>query len=173
MRHPLHDHVLGALDITCAGPRAGSAGIVAQISYETVPLHTKKRTAPRRRFQRCYSSVRESDFGAPREEVLDLYDQPYDARHPVICMDQKSKQLLAENRRLRSLGFRHEPPVPGLAIRLPVPGRAMVEENRRGWICAEAKREGPEVVLGIYASRGWLFMDFSPLMQVPYQVLLR
>ena len=80
----------------------------------------------------CYSSVRESDFVAPREEVLALYDHSYDARHPVIRTDEKPKQLLAENRCLRSLGFRHEPPVPGLAIRLPVPSRAMVEGNRRG-----------------------------------------
>ena len=32
------------------------------------------------------------------EEVLDLYCQPYDARYPVICMDEQPKQLLAETR---------------------------------------------------------------------------
>lgn len=32
------------------------------------------------------------------EEVLDIYKQPYDAKHPVICMDESSKQLIKEVR---------------------------------------------------------------------------
>src|SRR5262245_2506725 len=31
-------------------------------------------------------------------DLLDLYAQPYDAREPVICLDEKSKQLLRETR---------------------------------------------------------------------------
>jgi hypothetical protein len=31
-------------------------------------------------------------------ELLELYAQPYDAREPVICLDEKSKQLLRETR---------------------------------------------------------------------------
>jgi hypothetical protein len=31
-------------------------------------------------------------------ELLDLYARPYDAREPVICLDEKSKQLLRETR---------------------------------------------------------------------------
>ena len=30
------------------------------------------------------------------EAVLDLYSQPYDVRHPVICRDEQHKQLLAD-----------------------------------------------------------------------------
>ena len=30
--------------------------------------------------------------------MLDLYDKPYDAEEPVICLDEKSKQLLADKR---------------------------------------------------------------------------
>ena len=30
--------------------------------------------------------------------LLDLYKQPYDRCHPVVCMDEKSKQLLEESR---------------------------------------------------------------------------
>lgn len=30
------------------------------------------------------------------EEVLDLYQRPYDVRHPLVCMDETSKQLLGE-----------------------------------------------------------------------------
>jgi hypothetical protein len=32
------------------------------------------------------------------EDVLELYEQPYDAKHPVVCFDEKPVQLLAETR---------------------------------------------------------------------------
>jgi len=30
------------------------------------------------------------------EEVLDVYQQPYDTRHPLICMDEASRQILSD-----------------------------------------------------------------------------
>lgn len=53
------------------------------------------------------------------EDVLDVYCRPYDVRYPVVCMDETSKQLVAEIR----------PPIPA------VPGHAErydVEYERRG-----------------------------------------
>lgn len=32
------------------------------------------------------------------EDVLDLYEQPYDAKRPVICFDEKPVQLLSQTR---------------------------------------------------------------------------
>ena len=32
------------------------------------------------------------------EEVLDIYKRPYDPRHPVVCMDETTKQLIKEVR---------------------------------------------------------------------------
>jgi hypothetical protein len=32
------------------------------------------------------------------EDVLDVYCRPYDARFPVVCLDETSKQLLGEVR---------------------------------------------------------------------------
>ncbi len=32
------------------------------------------------------------------EDVLELYHQPYDPRHPMVCMDETSKQLVAHTR---------------------------------------------------------------------------
>lgn len=32
------------------------------------------------------------------EDVLDLYEEPYDSLRPVVCMDEKSKQLVADIR---------------------------------------------------------------------------
>ncbi|KAF5428194.1 DDE superfamily endonuclease, partial [Candidatus Methanophagaceae archaeon] len=38
------------------------------------------------------------NFVANMEMVLDVYKRPYDPRHPVICMDESPKQLIAEAR---------------------------------------------------------------------------
>jgi hypothetical protein len=32
------------------------------------------------------------------EEVLEVYTRPYDPRHPLVCLDETSKQLLRETR---------------------------------------------------------------------------
>jgi hypothetical protein len=39
-----------------------------------------------------------SEFVAWREDVLELYAEPYDEARPVVGFDQTSKQLLAETR---------------------------------------------------------------------------
>ena len=32
------------------------------------------------------------------EDVLDIYELPYDEKYPVVCMDEKPYQLLGESR---------------------------------------------------------------------------
>jgi len=39
-----------------------------------------------------------AEFVACMEEVLDVYQEPYDPLHPVVCFDETSKQLIAETR---------------------------------------------------------------------------
>lgn len=39
-----------------------------------------------------------AEFVANMEEVLETYAQPYDARYPVVCMDEQPVQLLKETR---------------------------------------------------------------------------
>lgn len=51
-----------------------------------------------------------SEFVAQMEEILDLYTRPYDARYPLVCMDERPMQLLKETR--KSL-----PPEPGKPAR--------------------------------------------------------
>ncbi len=53
------------------------------------------------------------------EDVLDLYQQPYDSEAPVVCMDEASKQLVGEVRK----------PLPNLPGR---PARIDYEYERRG-----------------------------------------
>lgn len=37
-------------------------------------------------------------FVANMEEVLDTYEKPYDAAHPVVCLDETPQQLIGETR---------------------------------------------------------------------------
>lgn len=39
-----------------------------------------------------------ADFVAAMEDVLEVYHRPYDPSRPVVCMDEASKQLIAEVR---------------------------------------------------------------------------
>jgi len=50
------------------------------------------------------------DYVFHMEDVLDVYQRPYDPQRPLICMDETSKQLLGEIRQPL-------PPVPGHAAR--------------------------------------------------------
>lgn len=52
-------------------------------------------------------------------DLLDLYARPYDAREPVLCLDEKSKQLLRETR-------------PALPAKPGVPGKQDSEYKRAG-----------------------------------------
>ena len=40
-----------------------------------------------------------AEFVASMEEVLDVYQRPYDPTHPVLCMDEQPIQLLSETRK--------------------------------------------------------------------------
>lgn len=49
----------------------------------------------------------DAEFAASMEEVLDVYARPYDARHPVVCMDEQPIQLLREVRKPIAASRRH------------------------------------------------------------------
>jgi len=40
----------------------------------------------------------DAEFVANMEEVLEVYERPYDPAHPVLCMDEQPVQLLKETR---------------------------------------------------------------------------
>lgn len=46
----------------------------------------------------CIPPEQDGAFVARMEQVLDVYSRPYDARRPVVCMDEQPIQLLAETR---------------------------------------------------------------------------
>ena len=46
----------------------------------------------------CIPPKQDADFVAKMEDVLDVYTSPYDENCPVICLDEKPYQLLADIR---------------------------------------------------------------------------
>lgn len=73
-----------------------------------------------------------ADFVAAMEDVLDLYEQPYDEQRPVVCFDESPEQLIEEVRQPL-------PPEPGRTARYDVEYKRngvrnllMICEPRRG-----------------------------------------
>ena len=59
------------------------------------------------------------------EDVLDVYERPYDPARPVVCLDETSKQLVAETRQA-------VPPAPARDGKSGRPARVDYEYERRG-----------------------------------------
>jgi hypothetical protein len=59
----------------------------------------------------CIPPEQNAAFVAHMEQVLEVYKRPYDPRHPVVCMDEQSKQLISEC-------MKPQPMVPGRPLRI-------------------------------------------------------
>lgn len=44
----------------------------------------------------CVPPDQDAEFACAMENVLDVYVRPSDAKRPVVCFEEKSKQLVAE-----------------------------------------------------------------------------
>lgn len=44
----------------------------------------------------CIPPEQDAAFVCQMEQVLEVYKRPYDAAHPVVCMDEQPKQLISE-----------------------------------------------------------------------------
>jgi hypothetical protein len=44
----------------------------------------------------CIPPEQDAAFVCNMEQVLEVYQRPYDPRHPVVCMDEQPKQLISE-----------------------------------------------------------------------------
>ena len=44
----------------------------------------------------CIPGAPSGDYVCAMEDVLDVYHRPYDPCNPVVCMDETTKQLIAE-----------------------------------------------------------------------------
>ena len=46
----------------------------------------------------CIPPEQDAAFVCQMEQVLEVYQRPYDPRRPVVCMDEQPKQLISESR---------------------------------------------------------------------------
>jgi hypothetical protein len=81
----------------------------------------------------CLPPAADAEFVARMEDLLELYQLPYDPQRPVVCMDELCKQLIAETRR----------PLP---VREGSPARYDYEYERKG-VC--------NLFLFVEPRRGW------------------
>lgn len=73
---------------------------IDRISHTTVGKVLKKNCLkPHLVEEWCIPKEQSADFVACMEDVLEVYSRPYDERHPVLCMDEKPLQLLADARK--------------------------------------------------------------------------
>jgi transposase len=108
-------------------------GFADSFSHEAVRQLLKKNTLkPWQQQEWCIPEVG-ADFVAPMEDVLDLYEAPYDPAYPVVCFDESPKQLVGEVRRHLTV----EPGAPARFdteyVRHGVRDVMMICEPKRGW----------------------------------------
>ena len=82
--------------------------VVDAISDETVRVTLKKNALkPWRERQWVIPPEQNAAFVCAMEDVLEVYQRPYDATRPVVCLDEASKQLVQETRPHRPLAPGH------------------------------------------------------------------
>ncbi|MDR2052722.1 MAG: hypothetical protein LBP80_04835 [Treponema sp.] len=62
---------------------------------------------PHQKERRCVSPKENAAFVANMEDVLEVYQRPYDERRPVICMDEQpvQRQFTMEDARIKLHGL--------------------------------------------------------------------
>jgi len=99
------------MDATIVGGQTrGVGGRGIDQSRNRAPYAKKNAVKPWLKQQWCLPKEHNAEFVWRMEDVLEVYQRPYDPRIPVICMDEASKQLVAEVRQPL-------PPEPGKPLR--------------------------------------------------------
>jgi Homeodomain-like domain len=72
---------------------------VGSVSYETIRRPPEKNELqPHLKEYWAIPPEHSAEFVTAMEDVLEIYQRPRDSTHPVICMDETSKQLVGETR---------------------------------------------------------------------------
>jgi transposase len=70
---------------------------VETVSYETIRRTLKKNELkPWLKEYWCIPPKANAEFVSQMEDVLEVYQRPYDARFPLVCLDETSRQHLAD-----------------------------------------------------------------------------
>jgi len=73
--------------------------IVESISRSTVSrTMDKNELKPWQKKEWCIPADADGEFVCAMEDVLEVYQRPYDSKFPVVCMDESPKQLTKEKR---------------------------------------------------------------------------
>jgi transposase len=72
---------------------------IENISHESVRKVLKENEIkPWQKKEWCIPPEENAEFVCSMENVLEIYKKPYDEAHPVVCMDESSKQQIKEVR---------------------------------------------------------------------------
>jgi hypothetical protein len=73
--------------------------VVETIFHQTV-MRTLKKNELKPHLRKCWviPPSRHAEFVACMEDVLEVYQRPYDPKRPVICLDEQPTQLIGETR---------------------------------------------------------------------------
>jgi hypothetical protein len=83
--------------------------------------------------QRQLAPTADPEFVWHMEEVLDVYQRPFDPDRPVACLDETSRQLLGETRPPSRSFLAIPPAATPLYVRGGVANLVLVTEPLRGW----------------------------------------
>ena len=101
----------------------------------------------------CIPPAADAEFVARMEDLLELYQVPYDARRPVVCMDELCKQLIAETRVPLPVRERHPARYDYEYERKGVCSLFVFVEPRRGWRNAARERHEESAARASAATR--------------------
>lgn len=69
------------------------------VSREAIRRALKKQTSTSQKRLLVHPQKDDAEFIACMEDVLDVYELPYNPERPVVCMDEKPYQLLGDARK--------------------------------------------------------------------------
>ena len=95
----------------------------------------------------------DAEFVAAMEQVLDTYEKPYDADHPVLCMDEQPVQLIKETRRPIPATKRHARRIDYEYERAGTASIFMFTEPLAGWREATARASKTKVDWAVEVAR--------------------
>jgi transposase len=89
----------GRWTLRLLGQQMVELGYVESISHETIRQTLKKNELkPWQNKEWCIPAKENAEFVCAMEDTLDVYKRPYDETHPLICMDESSKQHIKDTR---------------------------------------------------------------------------
>ena len=149
------------MDVETSCRQVGEVGLCRLDLTYTGRSHPKKNEfKPHLKKCWCIPSKSSASFVAAMEDVLEVYSRPFDNRRPVVCMDEKPVQLLAEAREgftSKSTGVRYED---NEYVRNGTCSIFLFTEPLASWRYAEAKKQRTRVDWA--KSIKWLLDDMYP-----------